>query len=265
MMQDIDDMNAIVEQHHISMEDEMQNLMRKIKRRLIKEQDQHYQPIIEKLERKLAEQNLKNAAEEKKTDQLQEQLDQTDQIIKRFLSHLSVYRVKDKSANQRSRVFKAWADLASGKSVMTKAAAHLYLEEPMRRILFKRWVSRMRKVRLQRQKRELRRSCEKDLRMKETEAAQRITALQAELDAVKELLIEHEKQHGEMQQKLRRAFMRGVVNLNLEAMDVFGEIPTVETVKEKSPTITQVIKDNSDDEDDFFVEPAPRISVVRHH
>ena len=123
----------------------------------------------------------------------------------------------------------------------------------------------MRKVRLQRQKRELRRSCEKDLRMKETEAAQRITALQAELDAVKQLLVEHEKQHGEMQQKLRRAFMRGVVNLNLEAMDVFGEIPTVDTVKDKNATITQVVKDDSDDEDDFFVEPAPRISVVRHH
>lgn len=97
--------------------------------------------------------------------------------------------------------------------------------------------------------------------MKETESAQKITALEAELDAVKQLLVEHEAQHDEMQQKLRRAFMRGVVNLNLEAMGVFGEVPTTE-VPASQKHITQRAK--GPDEDDFVIEPAPRISVVRH-
>jgi predicted nuclease with TOPRIM domain len=142
---------------------------------------------------------------------------------------------------------------------MERIASQLYIDEPMKRILFKRWVRRMRKVRVQRQRRDLRRSCDRELKQKDTEAAQKIAALQSELEAVQQLLLEHEQQHAEMQEKLRRAFMRGVVNLNLEAMDVFGEVPTMETItvakaeRKERPT------------DDFFVEPAPRVSVVRHH
>jgi hypothetical protein len=42
-------------------------------------------------------------------------------------------------------------------------------------------------------------------------------------------------------------------------MDVFGEVPTAETISVAKPER----KERSTD--DFFVEPAPRVSVVRHH
>lgn len=262
---DIDAMNVIVDNHQEVMENEIQSLVRKINTRLHNSHTAHYTPIIEQLERRLAEQKLKNAAEDKRGGQLEAQKNRTELIISRFVGHISLLRIKERTNNVRSRIFKAWFDLSSGRTVMANTAERLYCKDPMRRILFKRWQRKFRDSRSKRQRRELRRSCEKDIRLRETEATQRVTALQAELSAVKQLLVEHEKQHGEMQQKLRRAFMRGVVNLNLEAMDVFGEIPTADAIPNNQRNIGQKTEDASSDEDDFFIEPAPRISVIRHH
>ena len=236
---------------------------------LIKENQEYYQPIIQKFERRVAEQRLKNATEKKRGEQLRDQLDRTNLMISRFVLHIANLKARDHTASIRSRVFKAWADLATGKQIMTSTIARLYLDRPMRRILFKRWVRRMRKVRQQRLGRELRHVMQQDISQKETEQTQKITALRAELQAVRQLLVEHEKQHGEMQQKLRRAFMRGVVNLNLEAMDVFGEIPTEVPPPpiRKSAEIAAATNhqdDEDEDENDFYVEPAPKISVIRH-
>ncbi|OHT13188.1 hypothetical protein TRFO_16743 [Tritrichomonas foetus] len=236
--------------------------------RLYQEHQQYYQPIIQKLERRVAEQNVKNATEKKRGEQLEGELERTKLIISRFVYHIAELKARDHLRNVRSRVFKAWADIASGRAIMANMTVRLYLTQPMRRILFKRWVRRMRKVRQQRLGRELRHVCQQDISQKETEASQRICALKSELQAVQQLLIEHEKQHGEMQEKLRRAFMRGVVNLNLEAMDVFGEVPTTEVVPppvRKSAQLAAATQDSSDDDgNDFFVEPAPKISVIRH-
>lgn len=259
---DVEAMHSLVDKHHGTLEEELQDLFGRIRTRLLKEHNSKFTPVITKLERQAAEQNLQNTTETKRKEELEDRIAKADIIKERFLSHLALYRAKEKQAKDKSRVFKAWADMTSGRSIMNRIAHQLYIAEPMKRILFKRWVRRMRKVRIQRQKRELRRARERGLRAQEAEAAQKITALQTELDAIKQLLQDHEKQHGEMQQKLRRAFMRGVVNLNLEAMDVFGEVPTVETVSQEK--ITQKRR-NSSDEDDFVIEPAPRISVVRHH
>ena len=260
--EDVETMHGLVDNHHQTLEEELQDLFGKIRARLIKEHNRQFQPIVKKLERQAAEQDQQNDTEKRRGEDLETRLGKIDIVISRFLEHLAYYRDKEKQSNQKSRVFKAWADMASGRSIMRRISYQLYLAEPMKRILFKRWVRRMRKVRIQRQKRELRRAGERGLRQQESEAQQKITALQSELEAVQQLLLDHEKQHGEMQQKLRRAFMRGVVNLNLEAMDVFGEVPTAEAVAK--PVISQRQK-GSDDEDDFVIEPAPRISVVRHH
>ena len=271
--ENISTMHEYVDNHHETLDEELQNLLRSMKFRLIKENQEYYQPIIQKCERRVAEQRLKNATEKKRGEQLQDQLNRTNLIISRFVIHIANLKARDHTANIRSRVFKAWADLATGKKIMSDAIVRLYLDRPMRRILFKRWVRRMRKVRQQRLGRELRHVMQQDISQKETEQTQKITALRAELQAVRQLLVEHEKQHDEMQQKLRRAFMRGVVNLNLEAMDVFGEVPTEVApppVRKSAEVVTANDNNNNnnndddDDENDFYVEPAPKISVIRH-
>jgi hypothetical protein len=178
------------------------------------------------------------------------------------LECIAAYRLKDQTANLRSKIFKAWQRLSGEREIMLCTIGQLYLYEPAKRIAFKRWVRKMRKVRLQRQKREARRACERDLRARETESIQKISALQSELDAVKQLLVEHEQQHGDMQEKLRRAFMRGVVGLNLEAMDVFGEVPTSESLRRGRGDGIDQRRD--EDGEDFVVEPVPRIAVMRH-
>ena len=148
----------------------------------------------------------------------------------------------------------------------------LFMDNAVLRLLFRRWVRKMFKVRFIRRKRELKRSNNREIKHQESEASQRIVALQSELIAVKELLAEHERQHGDMEKKLKRAFMRGVVNLNLEAMDVFGDIPATDDFlsaalnppKKSEKKQILLSDDQSEDGDDFYVEPAPRISVIRH-
>ena len=261
--EEINEVRVICDSHQEQMDEELQALLQASSQRILKLHQKHFQPQIEKLQRQIAEQNLRNEATKKRGNELDTQAGKNDLIIDRFCAHIAFLRIKQRSANQRSKIFKAWKDFALDKLAVINLAQKLYTQEPMKRILFRRWVRRMRKVRSLRLKRELRRQCQMDLRSKETEATQRITSLQSELLAVNQLLAEHEKQHDEMQKKLRRAFMRGVTNLNLEAMDVFGEIPTSENTNGRNTTTQNTHHEDSDD-DDFYVEPAPRISVIRH-
>jgi hypothetical protein len=263
MTKEIEQIQEHVDANHCALEEELLSLLTAMRTRLLQKHGLDYQPVIDQLERSLAEQVSHYESEQRRSADLATKLAVTDTILIRLVNHIILYKNKDRTANTRSLIFKAWADLATGRAILARTATDLFVRDRQRHILFSQWVRRMRRVRLQRQKRDLRRSCEHDLRQKDNEAAERIAALQAELDAVKQLLIDHEKQHGDMQEKLRRAFMRGVVNLNLEAMDVFGEVPTTEALPQ-----TRVERGRSrpaDDGKDFVVEPAPRISVIRHH
>jgi hypothetical protein len=262
---DIDAMRAIVDEHHAGLEDELGVLLKAVKKRLLTKHRDHYDPIVAQLDRRLAECLSQNEAEARRGLDLVAQLRRTDRILANLVDHIIRYRNKDRTFNLHARIFSAWADLVCDRSLLLRLATRRFLDRPEVRALFRRWVRRWRKVSVQRQKRELRRASERDLRAQESEASQRIAAMQAELDAVRRLLVDHEQQHAEMQEKLRRAFMRGVVNLNLEAMDVFGEIPTAETVPpQKADRRAARRRDAHDGADDFLVEPAPRISVVRH-
>jgi hypothetical protein len=206
-----------------------------------------------------------NEIEAKRDAELGGALAKTDIILSRLIDHIIVYRHRDRTASLRARIFSAWADYATDRTIVLRIATERFLHEPAKRTLFHRWVRRWRKNSVQRKKRELRRTNDRDLKVQEGEGLQKIAALQAELDAVKQLLIDHEKQHAEMQEKLRRAFMRGVVNLNLEAMDVFGEVPTAEAIPPpRAERARGKRRDARDGADDFVVEPAPRISVIRH-
>jgi len=265
---DVEAMGRVVDTHRLIVDEEIGNLIREMNLRIAKLQQKLYTPKITQLERKIEEQKVSNITMEQRTGQTDEKMQRLNTLVDRIVDHIALMKMRDRVANQKSRVFHAWRDMATSRKVMEGFMVRVYLDEPMKRILFKRWARKMRKARRIRQKRELKRNCDRDIRMKETESSQRIAALQSELVAVKELLVVYEQQHSDMQQKLRRAFMRGVVNLNLEAVDVFGDIPSTDIPQ--IPLASKTIKSKKrvqgiqEDEDSFFVEPAPRISVIRH-
>ena len=61
--------------------------------------------------------------------------------------------------------------------------------------------------------------------------------------------------------------MRGVVNLNLEAMDVFNGAQFMDLMQEVEGNEVdhQDIETGvNESDDDFFVEEAPSVSVIRH-
>lgn len=271
--EDIGEINRIVDTHHTQADEELVALLKGIQERLIQEHKNHYTPIIKNLERKIDEQHTANETAVARGKEIGAEADHLSIIFERMVDHIGIMKVKDDAANSVAKMFHAWRDYATSRSIYSRTMQAIYMEKPMERILFKRWVRRLHKVSYLRKKRELKRSNNKEIKAQESEASQKIVALQSELTAVRELLAEHERQHGDMEKKLKRAFMRGVVNLNLEAMDVFGDVPPSEDFmsiaknppqkksrKEQKPPSS----DESDDEDEFYVEPAPRISVIRH-
>lgn len=261
--QNIPKVNQIIDAHHDSIEDELQEILRTMDKRLVSQNKKHYEPLIQGLERQVEEQRLKTAGASQRQKQLANEETHTEKSTDKFLDMISDLKNHVKTVNDKSRIFKAWAKLAIGRDIMEELGNQIYLKEPLKRIMFKRWVRKMRRVKSQRQKRMLKRQLQQEVRTRETEDSQRIVALQSELSAVRHLLEEHEKQAAEVEAKLRRAFMRGVVNLNIEAMDVFGEVPTADTFANGQAAVPPSLQEE-DDEPDFYVEPAPRISVIRH-
>lgn len=269
---DIEELNAIIDNSSTQTYEEISKLLHSIQKRLYNEHKNYYLPLLKDLERKVEEQALANQTIVQRSSRVDSEIEKIKYFINRLVDHISVFATKDRISNDRSLIFRAWRDYATCKNIYTNTFMRIYLDEPMKRLLFKRWLRKMRKIRYIRQKRELKRLCTRNIKAHETEAVQKITALQSELTAVKELLAEHEKQHGEMQKRLRRAFMRGVVNLNLEAIDVFGDVspeevlPVVNATKKGGQVPKQPVsyKPDSDDDDDYYVEPAPRISIIRH-
>lgn len=269
---DIDAAHKIVDTHHVQVDEELIALLRSIQKRLLQQHKQHYTPIINNLQRKIDEQKIANETMTKRAEGIDQEADKLSIIFEKMVDHISFMKMKEQVSNAKSKLFHAWRDLATSRRIYEDAMFRIYLQEPMKRILFKRWVRRMNKVRFNRKKRELRRENSREMKAQETEATQRITALQSELTAVRQLLAEHERQHGEMQQKLRRAFMRGVVNLNLEAIDVFGDVPATDgfvsvaaqPLKKNMKMEAPPASDSDSDNEEFVVEPAPRISVIRH-
>ena len=270
---DLNQVNLIVENHHQTADAELTALLKGVQSRLLKSHKEHYTPIIKNLERKIDEQHVANDTMVKRSQEIDEEAEHLGYIFDKMVDHIIILKMKVNAANTKSKILNAWRDYATSRRIYENTMDRLYMENPMKRILFKRWLRRLHKVRFQRKKRELKRSNNKEIKQQENEATQKIVALQSELTAVKELLAEHERQHGDMEKKLKRAFMRGVVNLNLEAMDVFGDIPASDDFMAsalkpptKKPKKEQKVlsDDESEDGDDFYVEPAPRISVIRH-
>jgi hypothetical protein len=69
-----------------------------------------------------------------------------------------------------------------------------------------------------------------------------------------------------MQEKLQRWFMRGAVNLNLEVMNVFREMPTTDNAPQPKPERGREKRSHRrEDPNEFIAEPAPRIFVTHHH
>lgn len=271
---DIESAYKIVDAHHQQVDDELIALLTAIQKRLLQTHKNYYTPIINNLQRKIDEQKIANETMSKRAEGIDQEADKLNIIFEKMVDHISFMKMKEQVSNAKSKLLHAWRDIATSRRIYEDTMFRIYLQEPMKRILFKRWVRRMNKVRFNRKKRELRRENSREMKAQETEATQRITALQSELIAVRQLLAEHERQNGEMQQKLRRAFMRGVVNLNLEAVDVFGEVPATDglvssiaaqPLKKKKKMELPKDSDSDSDNEDFVVEPAPRISVIHHN
>jgi hypothetical protein len=115
---------------------------------------------------------------------------------------------------------------------------------------------------------ELKSRFDRQRRAQAAETNRIVGALEDELRTARAELEEKQQTFLELQQRLRKAFMRGVVNLNLEAMDVFNGAQFMDLVQEVEGNEAEHFDEeaavNESDEEFFVEDDAVPISVIKH-
>ncbi|KAK8885611.1 hypothetical protein M9Y10_041061 [Tritrichomonas musculus] len=260
-------LSGILDEHFTRMANAVEEYMRKCQSQISEERRQYFLPQIEKL------QDVLNQAQDECSQMQAESGDLTNELAKQesVLAHLvqlsAKLHQKVRNANNQSRAFNAWNQMGTEQRVLEKVFRRLFFKNAIRRIFFKRWIRRMHQRREARVVTEIKRRYEKIWKAKAIEAQKTIEDLESELAAARYELEQKQQNFLEMQQRLRKAFMRGVVNLNLEAMDVFNGAQFMDLMQEvEGNEVDQQDVDTgiNESDDDFYVEEAPSISVIRH-
>ncbi|KAH0795531.1 centrosomal protein [Histomonas meleagridis] len=189
-------------------------------------------------------------------------------ILNNLIEMCSKLHQKLRDGNTRSRYFNTWVQMGTDKEVLYEAFHSIYIERAIERLFFRRWNRLMHKKRLRRLESRIRKRYSSILKTKEEESLQIIQDLEAELATAKSELQKSQENFNQMQDRLKKAFLRGVVNLNIEAMDAFDGAPFANenSEVESQSTIEDdfIDYDDDDDDDDFYVEDVPSVSVIKH-
>ena len=260
-------LSGILDEHFTRMANAVEEYMKQSQVQITEERKQYYLPQIEQL------QNVLNQGQDEYAQMQAESGDLTSELAKQesVLAHLvqlsAKLHQKVRNSNNQSRAFNAWNQMGTEQQVLEKVFRRLFFRNALRRIYFKRWIRKMHQKREARVVSEIKRRYDKIWKAKAIEAQKTIEDLESELAAARYELEQKQQNFLEMQQRLRKAFMRGVVNLNLEAMDVFNGAQFMDLMQEVEGNEVdhQDIETGvNESDDDFFVEEAPSVSVIRH-
>jgi predicted RNase H-like nuclease (RuvC/YqgF family) len=167
-----------------------------------------------------------------------------------------------------SRALKVWAEIVIDRPILIRAFKRIYFYSRLKRNFLRHWRRKMYKRREERFHAELKSRFEKQRRAQAAETNRIIGALEDELRTARAELEEKQQTFLELQQRLRKAFMRGVVNLNLEAMDVFNGAQFMDLVQEVEGNEAEHFDEEAainESDDEFFVEDdSVPISVIKH-
>ena len=261
-------LGQILDENFERLANDLEDFMKKHGQRVADERSAFYQPQIAELEARINQGAGEFTEMEGKVRSLTQILVQKEAMLNRMVRLSAKLHQKVRNGNSCSRAFNLWAEMGTNKDVLANTYRKIFITNSMKRTFFRRWLRKMYQRREGRMLHEIKTRFDKEARAKAAESNKVIEGIEAELAAAKAELEEKQRKFLEMQQRLRKAFMRGVVNLNLEAMDVFNGAQFVDLMHEVEGNEADhrdedAPLDESDDE--FFVEEAPQISVIRHH
>ena len=260
-------LSGILTKYFTEMADAVEEYMRQARDQISEERKEYFTPKINSLQENLNQQIEEFQEMQDTANDTNNKFAKKDAIRNQLVTCSFKLHQKVRNSNLLARAFNAWKKIGTEKALLAKVFKRNFIRNALRRIYFKRWIRRMIAKRENRVSSEIKRRYEKIWKAKAMEAQRTIEQLEQELASAREELETKQRKFLEMQQRLRKAFMRGVVNLNLEAMDVFNGAQFMDLMQE----VENNEIDHQDDEtavnesdDDFYVEEAPPISVIRH-
>lgn len=226
-----------------------------------------YLPHVQELEGKYHE--LKSVYDEFETgtDTGSRELARLEDIYMKLVNRSSKLHQRVRNHNLLSRAFTSWVNDGTERKIAYDTFKSIYIYNALKRVYFRRWVRMMHRKRHQRLETEARLRYEREVKAKSSEYNSQIARLEKELSNARSELESKQKSFKEMQERLKKAFMRGVVNLNLEAMDVFNGAQFMNLTEEVENAENAVRDDEAEIEEgdeEFFVEEEPKVSVIRH-
>jgi predicted nucleic acid-binding Zn-ribbon protein len=262
-----EELHEILDYHFAELVQSLEEFMRKTEREIALDRRDFYTPKIRALEAAIRDLISEFNQMEADTSDQTIVLIKKEAIIGRLVKLSARLHQKVRNGNSRSRAFNLWTEIGTQKTVLLRTYRRIFVANAVRRALFRRWVRKMHQQREHRLSHEIRTKFEREARARTAENGRIVEGLERELESAREELEEKHQKLLEMQQRLRKAFMRGVVNLNLEAMDVFNGGQVMDLIKEVEGNEAEHYDDEAvlhESDDDFFVEEAPSISVIRH-
>ena len=267
MTQD-EQLHAILDENFTRLANELEDYMKRHEGNVAAERTNFYQPQIDDITERIRQGEEEFGGLRGKVTELTKHLVKKEGILNRMVRLSAKLHQKVRNSNSCSRAFNLWSEMGTNKDVLANTYRRIFIIHSLKRTMFRRWLRKMYRKRENRIMKEVKTRFDKEARAKAAESNKVIESIEQELAAAKAELEEKQRKFLEMQQRLRKAFMRGVVNLNLEAMDVFNGAQFVDLMHEVEGNEADhrdedAPLDESDDE--FFVEEAPQISVIRHH
>ena len=246
---------------------ELEEFFRRNHETIAQEQSDYYTPQIDRLQAQL---DAAKSEFEKMSNDAQEhtsELARRKAILNNLLARSAKLHLKLRKSAIASKAFHSWIRDGTDKILLARTFEGIYIKNARMRNFFRRWVKKMHKKRDTRIETEARQMYEKESRARANEYNAEIARLEKELADSRNELETKQKTFIEMQQKLRKAFMRGVVNLNLEAMDVFNGAQFMDMTQEvegKTGGTHDSENEVEEGDDEFYVEESPNIAVIRH-
>lgn len=267
MTQD-EELHEILESHFSKLTSDLEEYMKKHEDDVAAERTNFYTPQIDDITQRIRQGEDDFAGLHANVSELTEKLVKKEAILNKMVRLSAKLHRKVRNTNSCARSFNFWTEIGTNKDILAKTYRTIFITNSLKRLMFRRWLRKMYRKRENRIMKEVKTRFDKEARAKAAESSRVIEGVEQELAAAKAELEEKQKKFIDMQQRLRKAFMRGVVNLNLEAMDVFNGAQYMDLIHEVEGNQAEhrdqdAPLDESDDE--FFVEEAPQISVIKHH
>jgi Mg2+ and Co2+ transporter CorA len=263
-----DDVHEILEVHFARIVEDLENHMQRKEAELAQDRRDFYTPQIEALEAKIQTAEDEFLRMEGEASASTTELNRKSAAINRLVQVSARLHQRVRNGWVCVRSLKAWAEIATDRLILIRAFKRIYILSRLKRAIFRRWIRKMYKRREERIHAEIKSRFEKQRRAQAAETNRVMGGLEEELQTARAELEEKQQRFLELQQRLRKAFMRGVVNLNLEAMDVFNGAQVMDLIQEVQGNEAEHFDEEAainESDDEFFVEDdSVPISVIKH-